>query len=259
MSRSAKRWMSPTSTRSRAAPDGPMPVQVHQRGSAGSDQLAQLFLDRLDLLVDGLELDDQLDREPAPGLADDVAGLDGGDHCLGLVRGQELLCPAWEELQQQLVQPVDGLGPGPAQLVATVDQHPHHHQVVVDLNPDQVRGAQRDHRHRVRIHRVGLAAVAGGEHPHLRGQLRGHVDHGLAVMDQPMRDVLADAVATLDRPDPIRVLPASGKHLAHSRPCRCRTGRSLSTRPRSSTTSIVADRLCGSIPMITPIRASSSH
>jgi hypothetical protein len=54
------------------------------------------------------------------------------------VRGQELLGPAWDEFQQQLVQPVDGLGAGLAQFVATIHQHAHHHQVVVDLNPDQV-------------------------------------------------------------------------------------------------------------------------
>jgi acyl-CoA dehydrogenase len=43
----------------------------------------------------------------------------------------------------------------------------HHHQVLIDLHLDQARAAQRDHRHRMGIDRVGFAAVAGGEHPHL--------------------------------------------------------------------------------------------
>jgi hypothetical protein len=65
----------------------------------------------------------------------------------------------------------------------------------------------------VRVDRVGLAAVAGGEHPDLRGQLRGHVEYGLAVVHEPMGDVLADAVAALDGPDPVGVLAAGGEHL----------------------------------------------
>jgi len=65
----------------------------------------------------------------------------------------------------------------------------------------------------MRIHRIGLPAVAGSEHPHLRRQLGRHVDHCLAVVHKRVRDVLSDAVAALDRPQPIRVLAASGQHL----------------------------------------------
>lgn len=106
------------------------------------------------------------------------------------------------------MQPVDRLGAGTAELVAAVDQLPHHHQFRVDVDLDQVRRPQRNHRDRVRVDRVGLAAVAGGEHPHLSGQLRRHVHHGLAVVHQSVCDVLANPVAALDRPDPIRVLAA---------------------------------------------------
>jgi hypothetical protein len=55
----------------------------------------------------------------------------------------------------------------------------------------------------MRIHRVALAAVAGGEHPDLRGQLGRHVEHHLPVMHQPVRQVPPDSVAPLHRPDPI--------------------------------------------------------
>jgi hypothetical protein len=111
------------------------------------------------------------------------------------------------------VQPVDHLGAGAAQLITAVREHAHHHQVLLDLHPDQARGPQGDQRDGVRIDRVGLAAVAGGEHPHLRGQLGGHVKDGLAVVDQAVRQVPADAVAALDRPDPVRELTRRGQHL----------------------------------------------
>jgi hypothetical protein len=64
----------------------------------------------------------------------------------------------------------------------------------------------------VRVDRVGLAALAGGEHPHPGRQFRWHVEHRFAVGDQPLRDVPADAVAALDCPDPLRVAPAGGEH-----------------------------------------------
>jgi hypothetical protein len=110
------------------------------------------------------------------------------------------------------VQPVDGLGAGPAQLVAPVGEHAQHLQVRIEANLHQVRGAQRDHRHRMRVDRVGLAAVAGGEHPHLSRQLRRHVQHHLAVVHQPVGDVLANAVAAPHRPDPLGAAPAGGAH-----------------------------------------------
>jgi len=112
------------------------------------------------------------------------------------------------------VQPVDRLGPCPPELVAAVGEHAQHDQVVVDLDAHQARRAQRDHRHRVRIHRVGLAAVAGGEHPHLHRQLRRHVAHRFAVMHQPVLDVFADTVAALHHPHPIGEPSALGQHLS---------------------------------------------
>jgi len=103
----------------------------------------------------------------------------------------------------------------------------------------------------VRIDLIGLAPVSGGEHPHLRGQLRRHAGDGLAVMDQAVRQVPADAVAALHRPDPVR-------ELTHRCPISAYPALSVPYLPAASTlacssmTSIVAERLCGSIPMITP-------
>jgi hypothetical protein len=51
----------------------------------------------------------------------------------------QLRCPAWEEVHQQLCSRLM-VWVGLARFVATIDQHPHHDQVVVDLHPDQIRG-----------------------------------------------------------------------------------------------------------------------
>jgi hypothetical protein len=49
---------------------------------------------------------------------------------------------------------------------------------------------------------VGLAALAGREHPRPGRQLGRDVDDLLAGSKQPHRDVVADPVASFDRPDP---------------------------------------------------------
>ena len=51
---------------------------------------------------------------------------------------------------------------------------------------------------------VGLAVVAGVEEPDPGGELRWHVDHLLAVLEQTLREGTAGAVASLNRPDPLR-------------------------------------------------------
>ena len=83
---------------------------------------------------------------------------------------------------------------------------------VVGGDLPQPGGAQGGHRDAVGVDRVGLAALAGVEHPHLGGQLRRHVEDGFAVGDQALGDVPADAVAAFDGPDPIRVAAAGGQH-----------------------------------------------
>jgi hypothetical protein len=56
------------------------------------------------------------------------------------------------------------------------------------------------------------AALTGGEHPGSRGQLRWDVNDVLAVSEQPVGNVLADAGTALDRPDPVWPLPAASQH-----------------------------------------------
>ena len=210
--RLANRAMSPMSPSRRAAPDGPMPCQVHQPAAGAVDQVGEFLFRDLDLLVDDDEFGDQLGGQPAAGLADHVARADGAQQGAGLLGGQELLRPAGHQLQQQVVQPVDHVGAGAAELVTAVDQQPQRDRGVVGDDLPQTFGAQGDHGDAVGIDRVGLAALAGGEHPRPGRQLRRHVHHGLAVGDQALSDVPADAVAALDRPQPVLVLAAGGEH-----------------------------------------------
>ena len=111
-------------------------VQLEQRGVPGLDEGGDFFLAGLDLAVDAVQLGDQFGGEPAPGLPDNVTRPCGGQQRAGLRRGQELLRPARDQLEQQPVDPVDGLGPGPAELVAPAGEHAQHHQVRVDLDLD---------------------------------------------------------------------------------------------------------------------------
>ena len=59
-------------------------VQVEQTGAGGFDQLGELLVGGLLPGIDPLQVSDQLGGDPAAGLADDVAGPDLGQQCLGL-------------------------------------------------------------------------------------------------------------------------------------------------------------------------------
>jgi hypothetical protein len=61
--------------------------QVHQGGAAGGHELGEVLLRGFDLLVDSGEFADELDRQPAAGLADQVTWLDRGDQPAGLGSG----------------------------------------------------------------------------------------------------------------------------------------------------------------------------
>ena len=67
-------------------------------------------------------------------------------------------------------------------------------------------------RHRVRIHRVGFPSLASGEQAGPGGQLRWHTGDRLAVGDQALREVAADPIAALHRPDTVLELPPRGQH-----------------------------------------------
>ena len=92
-----------------------------------------------------------------------------GKQGAGLLRGQVLLGTAGDEFEQQGVQPVDDVGASPAELVTAVDQQPQRDRGVIGLHPPQSGGAQGDHGDAAGIDRVGLTALAGGEHPRAGG------------------------------------------------------------------------------------------
>lgn len=139
----------------------------------------------------------------------------------------ETVSPTRQQLQHQPVQPVDRLGPRAAELVTTVDENPRRHQIGIDLD---CTGS-------------GCAARPSppSAHPPDRScgrcrwwtsapapQLRRHVHHRLAIVDQAVSDVFADAVAGLHRPDPIGTPTTRGEHrpvsgLAGCVPAHCET------------------------------------
>jgi hypothetical protein len=153
-----------------------------------------------------LEVGDQLGREPAAGLADQVAWPYPCQQRLGLSRGEVLLRPTGQELEQQGVQLGHLAGVVVTECAAAVGQHPQHRELVVGDHWTQPGHPGPDQRHRMRVRGVGLATLPGGEHPGSRRELRRHVDDVLVVGQEPHRDVPADAVAPFDRPDPVRPL-----------------------------------------------------
>ena len=102
----------------------------------------------------------------------------------------------------------------------------------------------------MRVSGVGLAALTGGEYPCPRGQLRGYIKNGFAVGHQALSDVPADAVAALDRPHPVGVPTAGGEHGLVAVAVGAKPALPKDTF-RWSMTSMVAERLCGSTPMMT--------
>ncbi|WUI71660.1 hypothetical protein OHQ90_18155 [Nocardia sp. NBC_00403] len=99
------------------------------------------------------------------------------------------------------------------EFVAAIGQHAQRHQVIVGSHSQQIRSMQGHKGNRVRIGGVGLTALTGGEHSCPGRQFRRHVHHGLAVGDQPLRQVLADPVAALHRPDMIAVAAPECEHV----------------------------------------------
>ena len=124
--RSGNRVMSPTSTSSRAAPEGPMPCRSSRLVPVAATSSRELLVRGLLAGIDPLQVADQLGGDPAPGLARGVTGPDLGQQRLGLGRGQVLLRPARDQLEQQVVQLADHPGVVLTQRPASVDQDPQH-------------------------------------------------------------------------------------------------------------------------------------
>jgi len=129
-----------------------------------------------------------------------------------LCRREILLRPARDQLEQQLVQLTDHPGVVLTQRPTPVAQDPQYRELLVIDHLAQPGHPGPDQRHRMRVGGVGLASLSGREDPGSRRQLRRHVDDLLAIVEQPQRDVAADAAAALDRPDPVRPPPQVLEH-----------------------------------------------
>jgi hypothetical protein len=114
-----------------------------------------------------------LRRHPAARLPGQVAGADGGQQRLVLAGGLLHRRTTGDQVQEQPVQPVQGLVAGAGQFVAAVTQHPQHHQLRIRGDLSQSLVPQGDHDDRVRAGSVSLAALAGIEHPGPGGGLAG--------------------------------------------------------------------------------------
>ncbi len=121
---------------------------------------------------------------------------------------------------------------------------------IVGVDLRQIRRVQTDQRDRVRVGVVVLAAIPTHEHPHQRSTARRDIDHTFIRGDETLRDVLADTVATFNR-------PGSGPPLTTERPkfpepCASFTNWARPTtfaREFNTTTALM--RLCGSTPITT--------
>ena len=192
-------------------------MQLQQGGSASGDQFGEFLVQDLGLLADRLELDDQLDGEPTAGLAGQVPRPDRGDQRAGLPRTgtswpRRAAAPGSSRCSRLLTWV--RARPSSSRRSASMPITTRSSSTRIWTRPGARRAASATE---CAPDRVGLAAVAGGEHPHLRGQLRRHVKDDLAVMDQAVRQMPADAVAALHRPDPVRELTRRGEHLGVSR------------------------------------------
>lgn len=119
-----------------------------------------------------------------------------------LLRGQSSRGTTRDEDDQFSVQPADCLGAQRDQFAAALAEHPQHLGVFLAGDDRQVGGIQPDQCDRVGVGVVGLASGVGRERAHQRGLARRDVEHRLSGRDQPVGQVLPDAVASLDRPHP---------------------------------------------------------
>lgn len=98
------------------------------------------------------------------------------------------------------MQPVDGLGACGDELVAAISEQLERDHRVVAVNLVQPVGAQRGQGDRVRVDRVGLAAVAGGEHPHPRGHPGVGVVVGMRCLDVDLELPIDEVNLVIGRP-----------------------------------------------------------
>jgi hypothetical protein len=186
----------------------PDPEQLQQAGVGLDDRRLDAHLDRGDPLLQVMDVGDELAGELVASDRRRTSGRDPGQQRGGALGGEVASGAAWDQVDQQPMQPVDGLGAPGDQVLPPLGQQLQHHRLVLDADPPQLGGAAGGDRHRDRVVSIALAAMADRQHPHPGSQLGRHVQDLLAVADQPLGHCAADAVGALDRPAALR--PALG-------------------------------------------------
>jgi len=248
--RSANLATSPTSAKTRAATTGPTPrrsINRDPRASTITLSSAVAFLILASTATSSASSSTTMQRRVLLG---DVARTDAGEHHLGLQRGDVAFGLTRQQFGEQGLEPVDGLNTPPGQRFASVGEHPQRLELPIDLQDTQSLNSDSNDRDRVRIKSVGLAVVPGVEKPDPGSELRRDVDHLLASLEQPLGQGSTSAVGALNRPDPLR----PRLRVPQQRRVAGLIGREPTPEPRnlsrSSTTSIVADSLWGSTPIM---------
>ena len=228
--------------------DGPDAGQVHQRRPGGDDHHLEFLGQCLDLLVHRDQLGQLLDREPAPGLSGQVRGRTPARIPLACKAVRSLALPGvnsdssrcnrltvWIRLR---------VSPGAGRRASAAPRGARRRTTPANPWSAPQRPRPRARRGR-RSYGCARCRTTGP-----RRQLRGHVEHVLAVGQQPLRQRPPSAVAALHRPHPRR--PRRDLPAHRGVPTPIGTNRPVAnTVSRSSRTSIVADNLWGSTPMNT--------
>ena len=121
-----------------------------------------------------------------PDAAHVIGRADPAQQRLSLVRRQLAAHPARGQLGQQPVQPAHRLGARRGELLAPVTQQPQAHQRIVTGHREHTGAIQRRQADRDRVVLVGLATMPARVHPYPGSQLGRHIQHHLAISDQPL-------------------------------------------------------------------------
>jgi hypothetical protein len=116
-------------------------------------------LDRGDALLQLADVVDELAGQLPAGDHRRSGRRNLGEQRSGAFGGEVASGAAWDQVHQQPVQPVDGLGAGGDQVLAPLGQQVQHHRLVLDPDLAQLRGVAGGDRHRDRITGVALAAM----------------------------------------------------------------------------------------------------
>ena len=133
-----------------------------------------------------------------------TSGRDLGQQRGGAFGSQVAPGAAWDQVHQQSVEPVDGLGAGGDQVLAALGQQVQYHCLILHADQAQLRDAAGGDRHRDRVVRIALAAMADRQHPHPSGQFGRHIQDLLAIANQPLGQRPTDPMRALDRPAALR-------------------------------------------------------